>query len=248
MRCLERRKRIRGWLIVLLLSAGCSGAAMATLDMPVAPEVAPALRGLPGAAPDALPAGAEKPGFAEVIATSEERSNYEHGRMLAIAMLSGGEGLDAQSSAITKAIAQGLARARVHVSTSVDSERQCTEKNYSMFVHLRYPDIIFVCAITRRHVQKLSPDVYNILAQGFIHEGAHLIGVSDECEATLIELMVVSRSGGRPGYGNFRRYASQCAGLLDGYAPGAAATRSHQGRVPSVRASAEIIQPTMAMP
>lgn len=159
------------------------------------------------------------PGFYELRSSSAEGLEYERSRLLAIAQLGNMTGLDEATAALAKKTAEHLASAKFYVAADAEADRQCAQVVASLFVLQTVPDRIFVCADTRWHVQKEPAPVTEILAQGFIHEGVHLAGIADECQATRLELLVAGQNGGITSYANFRRYSKQCEGLLDGFAP-----------------------------
>ena len=172
-----------------------------------------------GLCPAVASAGVVNPGFYELAASSEEGQRYEQARMLALELLGGGSELDESLAALAAKAAEHLATAKFYVAADAEGDRQCAAIVASLFVTGNFPNSIFICADTRWHVQQIAGSTESILAQGFIHEAAHLAGTADECLATLLELKVVASSLGTVNYGNFSRYAAQCDGLLDRYSP-----------------------------
>ncbi|MBC7656871.1 MAG: hypothetical protein H7147_06825, partial [Frankiaceae bacterium] len=108
-----------------------------------------------------------------------------------------------------------LASARFVVAAGAEADRQCAQVAASLFVLQTVPGTIHVCADTRWHVQNEPGPVTAILAQGFIHEGVHLAGITDECKATKIELWVARATTGISSLANLRKYGKQCDGLAD---------------------------------
>ena len=159
------------------------------------------------------------PGFYELAASSDEAQKYEQGRLLALQLLGSAIDLDDSIASLAGKVAEHLAAAKFHVSADAEGDQQCAKLASSLFVSDNFPNTIFICADTRWHVQNTAQSTANILAQGFIHEAVHLSGIADECQATLLELEVSGNGLGAVGYGNLRRYAKQCDGLLDGFAP-----------------------------
>ena len=172
-----------------------------------------------GSCPAVAAADVINPGFYELGASSVEGQNYEKGRMLALQLLGSASGLDDEMASLAAKASEHLAAAKFYVSADAEGDRQCAKIVASLFVSANFPNVIFICADTRWHVQQGSGPTTNILAQGFVHEAVHLAGTTDECAATLLELKVAGDGLGAIGYGNFRRYSKLCDGLLDGYAP-----------------------------
>ena len=162
-------------------------------------------------------------------ASSAEAVQYEQGRKLAIELLGNAKDLDEASAALAKEAAQHLALAKLLVAADAEADRQCAQVGASLFVLQTVPNTIFICADARWHVQNEVGPVTEILAQGFIHEGAHLVGETGECIATILEMEVTANSIGVTGLGNFNKYSGQCDGFQD-----AQKSRRHKRR-PSLR-------------
>lgn len=140
---------------------------------------------------------------------------YEQGRQLAIELLGSVVGLDESAASLAAEVGKQLASARFVVAAGAEADRQCAQVAASLFVLQTVPGTIHVCADTRWHVQNEPGPVNAILAQGFIHEGVHLAGITDECEATRLELLVARATSGITSFANLQKYGKQCGGLLE---------------------------------
>lgn len=158
----------------------------------------------------ALPAAA-LPGFRALPAASQEQRNYEAGRSLALGLIRRARpALDGRNGQIADAALGRLAGARFYVSSDRAGWRTCASGSYSLFVSPRDPGRIFVCDDVRPHARGGGADAVAILAQGFVHESAHLAGERDECVATAFELAVMDRTIGRRSAGSRIRYGAEC--------------------------------------
>jgi hypothetical protein len=152
------------------------------------------------------------PGFRALPARSVEAANYEQARGLALDLLGrAAPDLAPPEARLARAAASALARARFLASSDRDSFRTCASGSYSLFVTPREPGRIFVCDDVRPHARAGGAEAVAILAQGFVHESAHLVGVRDECAATRFELDVMDRTIGRRSTGSRIRYGARCA-------------------------------------
>lgn len=169
--------------------------------------VVPLLLSLAFAAPPAR----ALPGFKAPPAGSAEARSYAEGRALAIALLGrAGPNLDRGDARLARAAAEALARARISVSTDRRSYATCASGRFSLFVRERVDDRVFVCDDVRPHARAGGAAAVAVLAQGFVHEAAHLAGVHDECAAMRFELAVMDHTIGRRSAGSRISYAAQC--------------------------------------
>jgi hypothetical protein len=152
-------------------------------------------------------------GFYEMPASGDERLKFERARVLAIDLLTESKGVDTSLAELAREAAAELTTAKLFIAGDAEADRKCAAITAALFVRQDLPGHIYICADTRWHVLHES-DVSNIIAQILIHEGAHLAGTTDECEATTLELVVAGNSIGIANYGNFHRYAGQCRGSL----------------------------------
>lgn len=151
------------------------------------------------------------PGFRALPAASVEQRNYEQGRGLALDLIGRARpALSGRNARIADAALPELRDARFLASSDRASWRTCAGGRYSLFVSEREPGRIFVCNDVRPHAQAGGADAVAILAQGFVHESAHLAGERDECVATAFELAVMDRTIGRRSAGSRIRYGAQC--------------------------------------
>ena len=158
------------------------------------------------------PASAMGTAFYHLADSNDEALKYELARSLAIELLGNARGLATATESLATEAARNLASARFVVAADAEADRQCAQVAASLFVLQTVPNTIYVCADTRWHVLN-EPDPVTVLAQGFIHEAVHLAGITDECEATKLELLVMGRDV--TSFANFHRYSKQCNGLLD---------------------------------
>ena len=152
-------------------------------------------------------------GFNEMPSSGEERLKYERARVLAIQLLTESKGLEISLAELARKAAGELTNAKLFIAGDAEADRKCAAITASLFVRQDLPGNIYICADTRWHVLH-EPESTNIIAQILIHEGAHLAGTIDECEATILELVVAGNSIGIASYGNFHRYEDQCHGSL----------------------------------
>ena len=151
------------------------------------------------------------PGFHALPAGSVEAANYEQARGLALGLLRRAQpALAPPDARLAGDAAAALARARFLASSDRQGWRTCASGSYSLFVDPREPGRIFVCDDVRPHAQAGGAEAVAILAQGFVHESAHLVGVRDECAATRFELAVMDRTIGRRSTGSRIRYGARC--------------------------------------
>jgi hypothetical protein len=159
----------------------------------------------------AAPPARALPGFRAPPAGSVEARSYADGRRLAISLLQRAEpGLGRAEARLARRAAASLARARIVVSTDRRSYATCASGRFSLFVRERVHDRVFVCDDVRPHAQAGGAAAVAVLAQGFVHEAAHLAGVRDECAAMRFELAVMDRTIGRRSEGSRISYAAQC--------------------------------------
>jgi hypothetical protein len=159
----------------------------------------------------ASPAAQALPGFRAPPAGSVEARSYAEGKTLAISLLRRAEpGLGRGEARLARAAGTALARARIAVSTDRRSYATCASGRFSLFVRERVRDRVFVCDDVRPHARAGGADAVAVLAQGFVHEAAHLAGVRDECAAMRFELAVMDRTIGRRSAGSRISYAAQC--------------------------------------
>lgn len=153
------------------------------------------------------------PGFRALPAGSVEARSYAEGRSLALSLLQrAGPALGRDDARLARAAAGALARARIEVSTDRRSYATCASGRFSLFVRERVPGRVFVCDDVRPHARAGGAAAVAILAQGFVHEAAHLAGVRDECAAMRFELAVMDRTIGRRSAGSRISYAARCRG------------------------------------
>ncbi len=152
-------------------------------------------------------------GFYEMPSSGEERLKYERARVLAIQLLAESRGLQDSLADLARKAAGELTNAKLFIAGDAEADHKCAAITAALFVRHDIPGNIYICADTRWHVLHES-DPTNVIAQILIHEGAHLAGTIDECEATILELVVAGNSVGIASYGNFHRYAGQCHVLL----------------------------------
>ncbi len=151
------------------------------------------------------------PGFRALSADSLEQHSYEQGRNLALDLIRRARPtLSRRDARLADAAVPRLGRARFLASSDRASWTTCASGSYSLFVTAREPGRIFVCDDVRPHAQAGGADAVAILAQGFVHESAHLAGERDECAATRFELAVMDRTIGRRSAGSRIRYGAQC--------------------------------------
>lgn len=152
------------------------------------------------------------PGFRALPPGLPEAVNYEQARSLALSLLRrAAPGLPPEQARLARAAAGELARARFYASSDRQSWRTCATGSYSLFVDQHAPGRVFVCDDVRPHARAGGAEAIAILAQGFVHESAHLAGVRDECVATRFELAVMDRTIGRRSTGSRIRYGARCA-------------------------------------
>ncbi len=159
----------------------------------------------------ATPPARALPGFRALPANSLEQRNYEQGRGLALDLLRRARpALAGRNARIADMAVSQLAAARFLASSDRLSLRACAAGSYSLFVSEREPGRIFVCDDVRPHARAGGAEAVAILAQGFVHESAHLAGERDECVATAFELAVMDSTIGRRSAGSRIRYGAQC--------------------------------------
>jgi hypothetical protein len=130
---------------------------------------------------------------------------------LAISLLQRAEPtLGRREARLARAAGAALARTRIAVSTDRRSYATCASGRFSLFVRERMHDRVFVCDDVRPHARAGGADAVAVLAQGFVHEAAHLAGVRDECAAMRFELAVMDRTIGRRSAGSRISYAARC--------------------------------------
>jgi hypothetical protein len=173
------------------------------------PAVATRLRAITRALPLALlcallPLSAEAlPGFRALPAGGAEAANVEQARVLALSLLRRARpALGPGDVRLADAAARELAAARFLASTDQQSLRTCAAGAYSLFVDPQSPRRIFICDDVRPYARAGGAAAIAVLAQGFVHESAHLTGVHDECAATRFELAVMDRTIGRRSAGS----------------------------------------------
>ncbi|CAN5261186.1 hypothetical protein BH11PSE14_BH11PSE14_01230 [soil metagenome] len=151
------------------------------------------------------------PGFRALSADSPEQHSYEQGRSLALDLIRRARATLSRSDArLADAALPRLERAWFMASSNGASRDTCARGSYSLFVNVHEPGRIFVCDEVRPHARVGGADAIAILAQGFVHESAHLAGEDDECAATRFELAVMDRTIGRRSAGSRIRYGAQC--------------------------------------
>ena len=159
----------------------------------------------------AMPPARAVPGFRALPAVSVEQRNYDQARGLALALIRrAGPALSGRNARIADAALPELAGARFLASSDRQGWRTCAGGSYSLFVSEREPGRIFVCDDVRPHARAGGADAVAILAQGFVHESAHLAGERDECVATAFELAVMDSTIGRRSAGSRIRYGARC--------------------------------------
>lgn len=159
----------------------------------------------------ATPTAHALPGFRALSAASLEQRNYEQGRGLALDLIRRARPtLSGRNARIANTAFTRLADARFLASSDRQGWRTCASGSYSLFVSEREPRRIFVCDDVRTHARAGGSAVVAILAQGFVHESAHLAGERDECVATAFELAVMDSTIGRRSAGSQIRYGAQC--------------------------------------
>jgi len=151
------------------------------------------------------------PGFRALPAASVEQRNYEQGRGLALDLIRRARpALSGRNAQIAGTALGRLAGARFLASSNPQGWRTCASGSYSLFVNVREPGRIYVCDDVRPHARAGGAAAVAILAQGFVHESAHLAGERDECVATAFELAVMDRTIGRRSAGSRIRYGARC--------------------------------------
>lgn len=151
------------------------------------------------------------PGFRALPANSLEQRNYESGRSLALDLIRRARpALAGRNAGIADIAVRELATARFYASTDAQSLRTCARGSYSLFVREHVPGRVFVCDDVRPHARSGGADAVAVLAQGFVHESAHLAGERDECVATAFELAVMDQTIGRRSAGSQIRYGAEC--------------------------------------
>jgi hypothetical protein len=159
----------------------------------------------------AAPTAQALPGFHTPPAGSVEARTYAEGKALALSLLRrAGPTLGRGDARLARAAGAALAAARIAVSTDRRSYATCARGRFSLFVRERVHDRVFVCDDVRPHARAGGADAVAVLAQGFVHEAAHLAGVRDECAAMRFELAVMDRTIGRRSAGSRISYAAQC--------------------------------------
>lgn len=197
--------RVAAFIVACLCFTGLAAAATGPGpdSRPISPE-------------STAPIVAEVAGFSELVGSGKEKLLYQQGQAMALAWLANVGELDKSLRALVGIASESLALARFQVAANAQGDLYCAKLVASLFVVQTIPDTIFVCADTRWHVQQDDGPVTAVLAQGFVHEAVHLAGTTDECLATRLEIAVARNNIGAFSPGNLHRYASQCAGLLDG--------------------------------
>jgi hypothetical protein len=143
------------------------------------------------------------PGFRALPARSAEAGNVEQARQLALSLLQRARPmLGREDARLADAAARELAGARFLASSDRQGWRTCSARAYSLFVDPQVARRIFICDDVRPHARAGGAAAIAILAQGFVHESAHLAGVRDECAATRFELAVMDRTIGRRSTGS----------------------------------------------
>lgn len=131
-----------------------------------------------------------------------------------------GNNLNANAVEFGEKVIHRLLSSKFAISTNATSESKCS--NNDMFVTPKYPDVIFICNVTRNAIA--SGDNKNLLiaSQILIHEGAHLVEhaksaytnvTPDECRPTYFELVIMENNFGKhniPNMGNRDAYKAQC--------------------------------------
>jgi len=143
------------------------------------------------------------PGFRALPARGVEAANVEQARVLALSLLRRARpALGPEDVRLADAAARELAAARFLASTDQQSLRTCASRDYSLFVDPQEPRRIYICDEVRPYARAGGAAAIAVLAQGFVHESAHLTGVHDECAATRFELAVMDRTIGRRSAGS----------------------------------------------
>jgi hypothetical protein len=152
-------------------------------------------------------AAAALPGFSALPSRSTEAANVEQARGLALSLLRRAQpSLGRDDARLADVAARELAGARFLASSDARGSRTCASRAFSLFVDPHQARRIFICDVVRPHARAGGAAAIAILAEGFVHESAHLAGVRDECAATRFELAVMDRTIGRRSIGSLIGY------------------------------------------
>ncbi len=159
-------------------------------------------------------ANASYSGFFPPNNNSIEYRNYLRGLARAKAnILQGTAQLNDYAVTFGAKVIEALEKANILVSTDVESENACQRiKDRGAFVNLvENPTAIFICQTVRENISYESEQNVNILSQMLVHEGVHLAGDTNECNASYFEISVMKNTSmGVQSRQNLMAYNPKC--------------------------------------